>query len=97
MENQHWMERNFSVSGRYNQKSDGTAIVSADLPVLTAPRDGATAFYTLSFSAGPNTSTYTIQAVPGNGQQADAKCGTLTLTQAGAKGESGTGTVADCW
>ena len=42
--------------------------------------------------------TYTITATPIGSQLAgDTKCGALTLNQAGAKGISGTGTVAECW
>ena len=37
---------------------------------------------------------FDLQAEP---QQTDAVCGTLTLDQAGRKGENGTGTVAECW
>jgi type IV pilus assembly protein PilE len=41
---------------------------------------------------------YTITGVP-QGVQAtqDTQCGTLTLDQAGVRGEGGTGTVNDCW
>jgi len=39
-----------------------------------------------------------LQAIPQGSQASkDTKCGTLTLNQAGAKTESGTGTVSDCW
>lgn len=41
---------------------------------------------------------YIITATPQGGQAtSDTKCGTLTLNSVGTKGESGTGTVADCW
>ncbi len=40
--------------------------------------------------------TYTVTATPLNAQgKRDTKCGNLTLTQAGVKGNSGTGD--DCW
>ncbi len=42
--------------------------------------------------------TYTITATPSGTQASkDAKCKNLTINQAGTKGVSGTGTVADCW
>lgn len=43
--------------------------------------------------------TYTVTATPqGNQAGKDTKCGTLTLTSAGAKSQSGTATaVSDCW
>jgi type IV pilus assembly protein PilE len=53
--------------------------------------------YTLTVvsSASPS---YTVTAVPLPAQAAkDAKCGTLTLTQTGAKGINGASTVAECW
>ena len=40
---------------------------------------------------------FSLEARPVSGKQDDAKCGTLTLDQTGTKGESGTGTVTDCW
>lgn len=44
--------------------------------------------------------TYTVTATPiAGGMQAtrDAKCGSLTLSQAGTKGISGSGSVGACW
>lgn len=41
--------------------------------------------------------TYTITAVPQGSQLRDTECGTLSLNQAGTRGETGTGTVATCW
>lgn len=41
---------------------------------------------------------YTIIAVPTGGQAAnDPRCGSVSIDQAGTKGISGTGTVAECW
>lgn len=40
---------------------------------------------------------YTITATPQGGQANDAKCLNFTLNQAGTKGVSGSGPVADCW
>lgn len=51
--------------------------------------------YSISLSAVTATS-YTVQALPQLGQAAhDSDCGTLTLTHAGAKGQSGSGDK--CW
>lgn len=52
------------------------------------------AVYSISLSNVAAT-TYTITAAPLHGQQRDTKCGSLTLTQAGARGNSAGGT--DCW
>lgn len=42
--------------------------------------------------------SYTVTARPTDSQATrDTQCATLTLDQAGTKGKSGTGTLADCW
>lgn len=57
--------------------------------------------YSVSFVAAPTAKNYTLQAVPvpGSGQAArDTKCGTLSLTAQGVRGEDGTATAAsECW
>ncbi len=49
--------------------------------------------YTLSISNVTATS-YTLTATAA---RTDSKCGNLTLDHAGAKGESGSGSLSDCW
>ena len=53
--------------------------------------------YLIQLATGATTSAYTVQAVPQNSQTGDTQCGTLSLSSAGVKGESGTGTVSMCW
>lgn len=53
-------------------------------------------FYEISEVGAFDVNSYTIQASPTDAQP-DPKCGILTLNSRGEKGESGTGTVADCW
>lgn len=93
LENAQFMERNYTMTGTFNTKPSGGALTTTDLPYKTAPREG-TAWYNLSFSAGPAASSYTLQAVP-IGDQANDGCGTLTITHAGAKAASSGAT--DCW
>lgn len=90
-----FMERFYTTNMRYDQNAAGVAVALAN-PNCRAEM---AAFYTFSFVAGqPTQSTYTIQAVPQGGQaSADAGCGTLTLTQAGTKGRSGTAALNSCW
>ncbi len=38
-----------------------------------------------------------LTATPQGSQADDTECGSLTYSSTGAKGESGTGTVDDCW
>ncbi len=55
-------------------------------------------FYTIAISGTPTATAYTVTAVPRGQQLArDTVCGTLGITQTGAKSESGTGTPAECW
>ncbi len=81
------MERCFSEFNAYN---------NANCPSFVNPMLTENQRYAISFSAVA-AATYTLQAVPQGGQTGDTKCGTLTLDQTGAKTESGTGTVAECW
>ncbi|MBD9376151.1 type IV pilin protein [Pseudoxanthomonas sp. PXM04] len=53
-------------------------------------------FYNIEPVGDFDDTSYAIEAVPTE-EQPDPKCGTLTLNSRGEKGESGTGTVADCW
>lgn len=60
-----------------------------------SPRTGGTAAYNLTEAEAAN--TFTLTATPQGKQTADTLCGTLTLNQAGQKGENGSGDLADCW
>jgi len=92
------MERSYS-SGFTYQDIDGDGSnegTGETLPSLQCATD-INNFYTFSPSAAATTQSYTLQAVPTSAQH-DTKCGTLTITQAGVKTESGTATsVNDCW
>ena len=88
MQAAQFMERNYSLSQRYDQTSGGGAIA---LPSdLTQSPSAGTAFYTVALSfVGQN--TFTLTATP-SGDQAHDKCGNLTLDNAGAKTPS-----SGCW
>ncbi len=84
------MERYYTVNNTY--PAAGTAGIYA----ATSPVSGGTAYYLLSIAAS-TASTYQLQAAR-TGAQANDKCGTLTLNQAGVKTFSGPGMApADCW
>lgn len=72
--------------------------VAATPPVLSQCQDLGP-FYTVDFAAGPTPTAYTLRAIPLASQLAnDTLCGTLSLTQQGVRGESGTAATADlCW
>ena len=70
-----------------------TFMVNDDGSVVSATDERRT--YSISLT-GATATTYTVQALPQLGQAAnDTDCGTLTLTHAGAKGQSGSGDK--CW
>lgn len=90
-----FMERDYTKNGRYLTAAD-VAAANALLPYNEAPKEGASKTYDLNFSALPNASTYTLRAVP-KGLMATDVCGTLTLTNTGAKGQEAGQTLATCW
>lgn len=94
MELSQFMERHYTANGRY-LNADATA---PTLPFTEAPKDGATKYYDVGFPAGtaPTANAYTLQAVP-KGAMAGDVCGTLTLTNTGAKGQAAGQTQATCW
>lgn len=65
---------------------------------MAVPHD-VDANYTITISnVGTAPSTYTVNAAPKGAQAAnDTKCGTVSISQAGTKSQSGTGSVNDCW
>ncbi|YCH46458.1 type IV pilin [Pseudomonas sp. SA195] len=92
MELAHFMERYYTANGRYDE-SNGD---EPDLPFTQAPKDGGTKAYDISLVAASTSATaYVLQAVP-TGSMANDKCGTLTLSNTGAKGQSAS-TLAECW
>ncbi|WP_408099855.1 type IV pilin protein [Stutzerimonas sp. VN223-3] len=94
MELAHFMERNYTGSGRYDKNSAGTAVA---LPFSQAPKDGGTKAYDIGFAEGsPSATAYVLQAAP-TGSMANDKCGTLTLSNTGAKGQKDGMTSAQCW
>jgi type IV pilus assembly protein PilE len=88
MELSQSMERYYTERGTYA----GAALGAGGLPDAATPEGK----YQLQIVNANNTS-YQIQAVPVGGQTEDARCMTLSLNHLGAKGVSGTDTVANCW
>jgi len=74
--------------------ADSNATLGVSTPTEVA------SYYTVTVSAdnAQTPPTHLVTATPiGSQLSQDGKCGTLTYSQAGAKGKSGTGSVADCW
>ncbi|MCB1919952.1 MAG: prepilin-type N-terminal cleavage/methylation domain-containing protein [Candidatus Competibacteraceae bacterium] len=94
LEAAQYMERRYTqnLTGGYN------AVVQADLNAAglgNSPKDGATKYYQIILGTTPTTFTLTAQA---QGAQINDSCGNLSLTNTGAKNQTGAGkTVDDCW
>lgn len=94
MEAQQFMERFYATNDRYDQDKAGSA-VALPARLLSVPADSPK--YTLSLNTTTNPLTvnsYQLEAAPIG---TVSKCATLTLTNTGVKGMTGSGTVADCW
>jgi len=90
------MERHFTETNSY--LGAGTTNGNTGIPTVfsaTSPVDGGTAYYNLTINAATAVS-YTLNAAP-TGAQTNDKCGTLSLTQTGARGISTAIPVTDCW
>lgn len=87
------MERFFTENGTYVGASVGGN--PGDIYPAQCPIDGGTAYYTLGI-ANQTASVFTIQAAP-TGPQAADKCGTLTYTNTGVKGNSAGLGLEECW
>lgn len=61
-----------------------------------SPRTG-TAYYEISYEPEEMTTTYTITAEPTGPQEADTKCGKLTINNLGAKTADGSLGAEGCW
>jgi len=84
---------------QYFQVPNGTASEWTANANMSVPGEISGA-YTIKVTANNAVAppTFTITAEPqGSQASADAKCGNLTLDQAGSKGVSGTDSVANCW
>lgn len=79
-------ERHFTVNNAY------TGFV---LPTTQSPREaGSTARYTVTANVTPT--TFTLTATPLAGQASD-RCGTLSVTNTGAKNRTGSAPLSECW
>jgi type IV pilus assembly protein PilE len=90
------MERHFTERSNYLGAA-GSSASPADTGtpwILTVPAE-TTTYYTVSISAA-TASSYNLSAAP-KGVQASDRCGTLTLTHTGAKGNSANFAQSECW
>ena len=81
-----FMERKFTSDGCYKCGSE-----TVTLPFTQVPRDGGSAYYTISLASSTDTN-YQLQALPTGAMSGDS-CGTYTLDQTGTHTPSST----TCW
>lgn len=96
------LEQNFSARRSYKclertgsgtcKDIDNTWLATQGFNVSPVGATGTKVMYEISFSQGPDTRSYEIQAIPKNSQQG-YNCGTLTLNQANKKGANND----SCW
>jgi len=108
-----FLERNFTTNGCYNyttvaacQAQSGTAL-ALPTALTRAPAEGRASYVlTVSYSGSATGQVYELTATPcgtagtcpsGSDPFKDGKCGALTLTQAGARGRSGSDDLTVCW
>ncbi|KAF0098755.1 MAG: type IV pilus assembly protein PilE [bacterium] len=96
LENAQFLERNYTVTNRYDLAPGGGAIA---LPFTTSPKPGGgAARYNIAgaYGAAP-AQTFTLTATRAGTMAGDA-CGDFTLTQTGEQNlVNNTLGVADCW
>jgi type IV pilus assembly protein PilE len=108
MDTANFLERAYTTNGCYHKANAAACIANsgADRTVsVSAPAEGR-ASYRVTLSAVAS-QTFTLVATPcgaggagcpdGSDPFTDAECGNLTLTNTGARGITGTGSVATCW
>lgn len=81
-----FMERKFTSDGCYRCGSE-----TVTLPISQVPRDGGSAYYTITLTSSAGTS-YQLQASP-TGVMSGDSCGTYSLDQTGTH----TPTGSPCW
>lgn len=93
------MERYYSLNNCYpsgtatcaNATSSAAALTAAGIQNFSGDSSAGSA-YAISVTTTPQ--AFTLTATP---SYTDTKCGNLTLTNANAKGKSGTESVQNCW
>jgi type IV pilus assembly protein PilE len=94
LENAQFLERNFTVANSYDVIG-GDELTDEDLPVRQSPKEGSSPKYDITLVN--DATSFTLSAVPRAGSSmADDSCGTLTLSNTGAK-DSTKGDAATCW
>ena len=98
------MERYYTVNNCYPSAATACGSAATNAQALTAAGvlafsgdNAADSWYTITVTFTPQ--AFTLTATPGTATRtfAEPKCGNLSLTNTGAKGETGTDTLTNCW
>jgi len=96
LEDAQFLERNRTITNRYDQDDAGNPITAASLPVSQAPKE-ETARYVITLT-NLTAATYTLNAVPRAGGPVDGDgCGTFTLNERAQKSVTGSAPLSQCW
>ena len=94
-----FMERfyteNFCYSNRRTAAGCAGAAVALPVALQASPKEGTLKFYNITLT-GLGATTFTLNAAPAGVQSSDV-CGTLTLTNTGLRGVTGSESVTECW
>lgn len=99
-ENQILLDRRKYVSVANNGVFQNAPSTDASSGVNLPVPENVVNYYNLTVVATNPTGsppTFVVTATPTGSQVADTMCGNLSLNELGTKGETGTGTPADCW
>lgn len=88
-------ERFYTNCNRFALTLNGATATCSGLDGAGATVTSSNAYYTISMAS--DGATYTLTAAPRLAQVADTGCGSLSLTDAGVRGSTGTLPAADCW
>jgi type IV pilus assembly protein PilE len=88
----NYMERFYTTNLKYPDMSKDTHLPPRDCSGPSQTQD----YYKYLGQTGPT--SYILKAEPiGSQKTRDTQCGTLTLTQSGKRGVTGSGKVKECW
>lgn len=102
LEAAQWVERQYTVSGRFDKKGDGTAIDNAALAAanLSATTGSVSSNYTIAFAdaagaSAPSSGAFSLRMAP-KGLMTNDRCGSFLVDSTGKRTATG-GTMAACW
>lgn len=90
-------ERFYTNCNRFAATLEGAQSTCTGLGLASATPSSDNGYYRFSLAAAADAMSYTLTAVPQNGQARDTDCASFTLSDTGAKTASGSAGGAKCW